>query len=596
MKTKYSFITVVLIVGLLAVLIAPMAISAQRAQAQGPGIGNLIAFVSDRDGNAEIYVMNVDGSNQTNLTNNSAHDGFPAWSPDGTQIVFESNRDGNAEVYLMNVDGSGLTRLTNNSTDDRWPSWSPDGTQIVFSRWHDDGGQWEIYVMNTDGSGQTRLTNIFSEEATPVWSPDGAQIAFHSNRDGQWEIYVMNPDGSGQTRLTNSPEIDAHPAWSPDSAQIAFYTYPDLGSPSVVDIFVMNRDGSNIVQITDNPGIDAHPSWSPDGTQIVFYSDQHGPVWDLYIMNADGSYQTRIMGDGHDYDPVWQPFTSGCRTNAPGTVTQGDIFTLTLRCDGIAENVFGFQAGHEITAGAGLVTEQASSYTAGTIFDGEPTLAGPNTLPLYALALQAGGTEATGSFTLGLVDYSADVPGEATFDLINLILGDINGEAIPDVVAAVTATTVTIKDLILSLSGTVDPEGYAHANDLVFTLEGSPAYSALTTTFDPADNTTDFTFTNIQGQPAWLRVDGPSHVTCEQTLTFPSDAGNEVLPDPLVLLAGDVNSDDAVDIIDAAAIGLEYGNAASGELDINGDGTINILDLIHVGRNYGTVGPTVCAP
>ncbi len=460
MKTKHSFITVVLIVGLLAVLVAPMAISSRSAQAQVPGFNGLIAFTSNRDGNYEIYTMNPDGSNPTNLTNNPAEDSLPDWSPDGTKILFCSERDGNNEIYVMNADGSNPTNLTNNP----------------------------------------------GEDLEPAWSPDGTKIAFESNRNDYDDIYTINVDGSGEVNLTNNPgSADVHPSWQPLLAQ------------------------------------------------------------------------------------------EGCYASTPATVTQGDTFTLTLRCDSIAENVFGFQTGHEITAGAGLVTAQAASYTAGTIFGGEPTLAGPNTLPLYALALQAGGTQATGSFTLGSVDYQANTPGQASFDLINLILGDINGQAIPDVAAAVTSATVTIEDLILSLSGTVDPEGYAHANDLSCTLEGNPTYDDFTTTFGPADNTTDFIFTNIQGQPAWLQVDGPSHVTCEQTLTFPPDAGDEVLPDSLVLRAGDVNSDDAVDITDAAAIGLEYGNAASGELDINGDGVINILDLIHVGRNYGTTGPTPCS-
>ncbi len=507
MKTKHSFITVVLIVGLLAVLVAPMAISSRSAQAQVPGFNGLIAFTSNRDGNYEIYTMNPDGSNPTNLTNNPAEDSLPDWSPDGTKILFCSERDGNNEIYVMNADGSNPTNLTNNPGQDSQPAWSPDGTQIAFISYGPE--LMGIYIMNADGSNPTRLTPQAPGpwiDQGPEWSPDGTKIAFESNRNDYDDIYTINVDGSGEVNLTNNPgSADVHPSWQPLLAQ------------------------------------------------------------------------------------------EGCYASTPATVTQGDTFTLTLRCDSIAENVFGFQTGHEITAGAGLVTAQAASYTAGTIFGGEPTLAGPNTLPLYALALQAGGTQATGSFTLGSVDYQANTPGQASFDLINLILGDINGQAIPDVAAAVTSATVTIEDLILSLSGTVDPEGYAHANDLSCTLEGNPTYDDFTTTFGPADNTTDFIFTNIQGQPAWLQVDGPSHVTCEQTLTFPPDAGDEVLPDSLVLRAGDVNSDDAVDITDAAAIGLEYGNAASGELDINGDGVINILDLIHVGRNYGTTGPTPCS-
>ncbi len=132
-----------------------------------------IAFVSDRDGNLEIYVMNVDGSEQTNLTNNSASDWFPSWSPDGKKIVFNSDRDGNYEFYVMNADGSEKKRLTNNRANDWSSSCSPDGKKIVFNSVRD----WieeiisEIYVMNADGSEQKRLTNNPARDFSTSWSP-----------------------------------------------------------------------------------------------------------------------------------------------------------------------------------------------------------------------------------------------------------------------------------------------------------------------------------------------------------------------------------------------------------------------------------------
>jgi dipeptidyl aminopeptidase/acylaminoacyl peptidase len=84
-----------------------------------------IAFVTDRDGNAEIYVMNADGTDQINLTNNPAHDSSPSWSPDGTKIAFMTGRDINGEIYVMNADGTDQVNLTNNPADDICPSWSP---------------------------------------------------------------------------------------------------------------------------------------------------------------------------------------------------------------------------------------------------------------------------------------------------------------------------------------------------------------------------------------------------------------------------------------------------------------------------------------
>ena len=88
--------------------------------------GSRFAFRSDRDdGNFEIYVMDVDGSNQQNLTNNHAYDWGPSWSPDGSRIVFHSYRDGNWEIYVMDADGSNQQRLTDNPAADSLPCWSP---------------------------------------------------------------------------------------------------------------------------------------------------------------------------------------------------------------------------------------------------------------------------------------------------------------------------------------------------------------------------------------------------------------------------------------------------------------------------------------
>ena len=127
------------------------------------------------------------------------------------RIVFVSDRDGNWEIYVMNADGSGRTNLTNNPAADYDSTWSPDGTKIAFIS--DRDGNWEIYVMNADGSGQTRLTNNPANDHGPTWSPDGAMIAFVSDRDGNKEIYIMNADGSGQMRLTNNASIDMYPSW-----------------------------------------------------------------------------------------------------------------------------------------------------------------------------------------------------------------------------------------------------------------------------------------------------------------------------------------------------------------------------------------------
>ena len=174
--------------------------------------GGPIAFISDRGGNLDIYLMNADGSGVMQLTHDPSNDTHPDWSPDGTRIAFTSLRDGNGEIYVI-ADGSNAARLTDNPAFDGLPAWSPDGTRIAFTSLRD--GNSEIYVMNADGSDPRNLTNSPDVDGGAVWSRDGTKIAFDSHRDGNEEIYVMNADGSGLGNLTNNPAADGGAAWRP---------------------------------------------------------------------------------------------------------------------------------------------------------------------------------------------------------------------------------------------------------------------------------------------------------------------------------------------------------------------------------------------
>ena len=180
--------------------------------------GKHIAFASSRDGDLEIYVMDADGDNQRNLTNSPHLEWYPSWSPDGKRIAFTSNgegglaiKDGNLEIYVMDADGGNPRNLTNNRRHDREPSWSPDGKRIVYTSSRDRNA--EIYVMNADGGNRQNLTNNPFSDREPSWSPDGKRIVFVSNRDGNFEIYVMDADGANPRNLTNDPHDDTDPAW-----------------------------------------------------------------------------------------------------------------------------------------------------------------------------------------------------------------------------------------------------------------------------------------------------------------------------------------------------------------------------------------------
>src|SRR6266851_5751424 len=222
-----------------------------------------IAFMSDRDGSEQIYVMNADGSNPTRLTNSPATDDQPAWSPDGTKIAFTSDRDGNTDIYVMNVDGSSPTRLTKYGPP--WEvglaSWSPDGTRIAyFEEICDpppDGCGGSTQIMNADGSDDHA---VVAGGSRPAWSPDGGRLAF-----GTGQIWVLSLDGSGHIQVIDPRDIGGQhiePNWSPDGARIVFVSTGCFAC-TTWSIYVMNTDGSGVFRLTHSTGSDHSPVWRP---------------------------------------------------------------------------------------------------------------------------------------------------------------------------------------------------------------------------------------------------------------------------------------------------------------------------------------------
>ena len=260
--------------------------------------GKKIVFVTGRNGNFDIYEMNADGTEQTNLTAASNKpDIWPTWSPNGNNIAFVRNTEGKEQIFVMEAGGGNLLRVTYNTANNSAPTWSPDGSKLVFPT--DRDGNSEIYVMSVEGE-LTRLTDDPADDLAPDWSSDDSKIVFSSNRDGKQHIYTMNADGSALSQITNSLGDDTDPASSPDGKHIAFMR--SLNGKN--EMYVMNFDGSKPARISEDQDIHLGPKWTPDG-RIVFTSSRDSQK-DIYIMDADGSNVTRLSTMGAS-QAVWSP-------------------------------------------------------------------------------------------------------------------------------------------------------------------------------------------------------------------------------------------------------------------------------------------------
>lgn len=271
---------------------------------QGTQHASLIAFVTDRDGNNEIYVMRPDGTEVRNLTENQASDEQPSWAPDGKRIVFVSDRDGNRDLYVMDVNGTGVTRLTHTPEDESMPAQAPDGKRIAYVA--EEQREAYVHFMWADGSSPRRLCQGFG----PAWSSDAQTLYLNQ---GQLPLLCRVPAWGGDvTPLTVAdPLFNVGPRVSPDGSRILF-SKVQVGEVAGAtgmnyEVYVLTEATGVSQRLTSRPGLDHAMGWSPAGTQVLFCTDRDGNA-EVYVMNEDGTSPVNLTNHpSRDSQAAWSP-------------------------------------------------------------------------------------------------------------------------------------------------------------------------------------------------------------------------------------------------------------------------------------------------
>ncbi len=259
-----------------------------------------IVFTSNKNGNEDIFSMNLDGSELTQLTDHPGMDAYPSVSPNGEKIVYTSDIDGSWQLVLINWDGTEKVQITNNREKNGYPAWSFDSRYIFFEMYID--GDWELYRMDSDGSNVKRLTfNPNADDWHPYSHPFQCKVFYESGTVGHEDIYIMDCDGENIKKVSENNRRKRIPAISIDAKLIAFMGYEGNNR----NIFIMDNNGENIQKLTDNPENCGHPDISPDNAYITYEGLVNGQN-EIFIMNIDGSNKIQLTDiPGHDWDPVF---------------------------------------------------------------------------------------------------------------------------------------------------------------------------------------------------------------------------------------------------------------------------------------------------
>jgi TolB protein len=273
-----------------------------------PGIAQTqIAYVSNKTGNKEIWVMDYDGANQHQLSTLKSIALTPRWSPDASRIAFTCyvpfRGITSAQICIYSTESNHLISFPRYRGTNSSPAWSPDGSELAFMS--SQGGDPEIYVSDVNGGHLHRVTFAAGVNTSPTWNPKtGKQIVFVSDRAGTPVLYLSDSDGSNVQKI-DLPDMGyvIDPSWSPNGQLVAFSWRRPSGN---YDIYVMDIVSHQLVELTRDAGRNERPSWAPDGRHLVFESTRTG-TRQIWSMLADGSQPRQLTYQGQNESPNWSP-------------------------------------------------------------------------------------------------------------------------------------------------------------------------------------------------------------------------------------------------------------------------------------------------
>ena len=254
--------------------------------------GNHIAFMSNRDGTPDLYVMNADGSGVLRLTRNADEEAFSGWSGDSKQLFFTTVAGDSAHTYSISTDGTGLASI--GAFAAHAVLVSPDGKSVVYG-----AGPWatvQLFRARADGSGSRRLTPGGGAYWCSALADNGTRVATSRSDSNGMQIWIFDASTDESWMATSFPKSDGNPqcpAWAPEGRRLALQSAAPAGADSTMrdgHIWLLRLDTGAATKVAEHarPYLDEAPSWFPDGRHIAFQSNRTGR-WEIWVMNYDGT-------------------------------------------------------------------------------------------------------------------------------------------------------------------------------------------------------------------------------------------------------------------------------------------------------------------